>query len=168
MSLNDLKNGKIKLELDQSGKLMKIQSKIYFYYIISVSCMILAAFSMNSKTGPWPGYAYAAKGNFYDIRFEPDGKVNSERIIRNINSFFAYLDKQQYTKRYQFAQGFNDLFNQIVELLLQNSPVVVRELDSISSVVMLLPQSGRPQVAPPRGALALGKPRWGYLLVIKF
>ena len=32
--------------------------------------------------------------------------------------------------------------------------------------VMLLPQSGRPQEAPQRGAMALGKPRWGYLIVI--
>ena len=135
MSLNDLKDGKIKLELDQSGKLMKIRPKIDFFNRISMCCLLILAFSMYSKTGSCPGYAYAAKGYIYDIRFEPGGKVSAERIDRNINSFFAYLDKQEYTKRYQFAQGSDDQFNQIVELLLQNSPVVVRELDSISSVL---------------------------------
>ena len=109
--------------------------KNHFYHIISACCLILIAFCLPTKIGIYPSYAYVAKGDFLDIRFEAGGKVNTERIDRKISSFFAYLDKQQYTKQYEFAQGSNDQFNQIVELLLQNSPVVVRELDSISSVL---------------------------------
>jgi hypothetical protein len=97
--------------------------------------MILLAFSIYSKIGYRPSYAYVAEGDYYDIRFEPSGKVDAERIDLNLRSFFAYLDKQEYTKRYEFAHGSDNQFNQIVELLLHNSPVVVRELDSISSVV---------------------------------
>ena len=97
--------------------------------------MVLFAFSIYSNIGSHPSYAYVPKGDFYDVQFEPGGKVNAERIDRKISSFFAYLDKQEYTKRYEFAHGFDNQFNHIVELLLQNSPVEVRELDSISSVV---------------------------------
>ena len=135
MSLSNLKDGIIILESDQSGKLMKIRPKVHFHNIISVFCLILIAICLPSKIGICPSYAYIAEGDFYDIRFEPGGKLNAERIDLNLRSFFAYLDKQEYTKRYEFAQGSNDKFNQIVELLLQNSPVEVRELDSISSVV---------------------------------
>ena len=123
------------MELASSSIRLKIRMKIHFYHIISVCCLILIAFCLPTKIGIYPSYAYVAAGDFYDMRFEPREKVNAERIDQKISSFFAYLDKQQYTKQYGFAKGSNNQFNQIVELLLQNSPVVVRELDSISSVL---------------------------------
>ena len=61
--------------------------------------------------------------------------LSVEEINRQINSFFAYLDRQEYIKKYKFAQDSKSQFNQIIEILTQNSPVLIREIDSIYSVL---------------------------------
>ena len=61
--------------------------------------------------------------------------LSVKEINRQINSFFAYLDQQEYIKEYKFAQDSKNQFNQIIEILTQNSPVLIRETDSIYDVL---------------------------------
>jgi len=61
--------------------------------------------------------------------------LNLERIERQIDSFFLYLDDQQYIKSYQFSNGVKAQFQQIFEMLASMLPIVYRETDSIHDVL---------------------------------
>ncbi len=61
--------------------------------------------------------------------------VSIERIERQINSFFSYLDEQQYVKSYKFFSSTKGQFQQISEILATNPPMVPRETDSLDKVL---------------------------------
>ena len=61
--------------------------------------------------------------------------LNADELNRLINSFFAYLDQQEYIQKYHFAQNAQNKFNQLIETLINNSPVLIRETDSIYDVL---------------------------------
>lgn len=61
----------------------------------------------------------------------PLPELSKEDINIQLNAFFEHIDHQEYTKKYNFAQGAKNKVNQIIEILTQNSPVLIRETDSI-------------------------------------
>jgi hypothetical protein len=61
--------------------------------------------------------------------------LSLEEIERQINSFFTYLDQQQYVKGYKSVYGTQRQFHQIFEIITVNPPVVPRETDSIHDVL---------------------------------
>ena len=58
-----------------------------------------------------------------------------EQIERRINSFYSYLDKQQYVKSYKFINRTKRQFQQIFNMLAKKPPIVTRETDSIDDVL---------------------------------
>ena len=71
----------------------------------------------------------------FGVKETPRQNLSVKEINRQINSFFAYLDQQEYIKEYKFAQDSKSQLNQIIEILTQNSPVLIRETDSIYDVL---------------------------------
>jgi hypothetical protein len=61
--------------------------------------------------------------------------LSLEEIERQINSFFTYLDQQQYVEGYKSVDGTQRQFHQIFEIITVNPPVVPRETDSIHDVL---------------------------------
>ena len=51
------------------------------------------------------------------------------------NSFYLYLDQQQYVKSYKFISRTKKQFNQIFNMLEKKPPIVTRETDSIDDVL---------------------------------
>ena len=58
-----------------------------------------------------------------------------EEIERRINSFYLYLDQQQYVKSYKFFKGTKEQFQQIFKMLAEKPPIVTRETDSLNDVL---------------------------------
>jgi len=58
-----------------------------------------------------------------------------EEIERRINSFYSYLDQQQYPKSYKFFNGAKEQFQQIFKMLTETSPIFPRETDSLNDVL---------------------------------
>lgn len=58
-----------------------------------------------------------------------------KEIERRINSFFSYLDQQQYIKSYKHFPGAKEQFEQILKILARQPPVFPRETDSINDVL---------------------------------
>ena len=56
-------------------------------------------------------------------------------IQRRINSFYSYLDQQQYPKSYRFFNGAKKQFQQIFKMLTETSPIFPREADSLNDVL---------------------------------
>ena len=56
-------------------------------------------------------------------------------IQRRINSFYSYLDQQQYPKSYKFFNGAKEQFQQIFKILTETSPIFPREADSLNDVL---------------------------------
>jgi hypothetical protein len=61
--------------------------------------------------------------------------LSFEEIERRINSFYLYLDQQQYVKSYKFFKGTKEQFQQIFKMLVRKPPIVPRETDSINDVL---------------------------------
>jgi hypothetical protein len=61
--------------------------------------------------------------------------LNLEKIKRRINSFYSYLDQQQYVKSYKFINSAKKQFQQIFNMLEKKPPIVTRETDSIDDVL---------------------------------
>ena len=61
--------------------------------------------------------------------------LSLEEIERRINSFYSYLDQQQYVKSYKFIKRTKKQFQQIFNMLEKKSPIVIREIDSIDDVL---------------------------------
>jgi hypothetical protein len=61
--------------------------------------------------------------------------LSLEEIERRINSFYSYLDQQQYVKSYKFFNGTKKQFKQIFKLLAEKPPIFPRETDSIDDVL---------------------------------
>jgi hypothetical protein len=61
--------------------------------------------------------------------------LSLEEIDRRINSFFSYLDEQQYVKSYKFLCGSKQQFEQLLKVLIANPPSVPRETDSIDRLL---------------------------------
>ena len=74
-------------------------------------------------------------GKYLESKETPRQNLSVKETNRQINSFFAYLDQQEYIKEYKFAQDSKSQLNQIIEILTQNSPVLIRETDSIYDVL---------------------------------
>ena len=100
----------------------------------------------NIEQGPpnfWRALPYNAERNLdnekiwqiFGAKETARQNLSIKEINRQINSFFAYLDQQEYIKEYKFAQDSKNQFNQIIEILTQNSPVLIRETDSIYDVL---------------------------------
>ena len=100
----------------------------------------------NIEQGPpnlWRALSHNAEGNLHNEKIwqifgakeTARQNLSVKEINRQINSFFAYLDQQEYIKEYKFAQDSKNQFNQIIEILTQNSPVLIRETDSIYDVL---------------------------------
>ena len=67
---------------------------------------------------------------------EPASQNSSPKEIeRRINSFFSYLDQQQYIKSYKYFSGTKKQFELILKILARQSPVFPRETDSINDVL---------------------------------
>jgi len=58
-----------------------------------------------------------------------------EEIQRRTNSFYSYLDQQQYPKSYKFFNGAKEQFQQIFKMLTETSPIFPRETDSLNDVL---------------------------------
>ena len=58
-----------------------------------------------------------------------------KEIERRINSFFSYLDQQQYIKFYKYFSGTKEQFELILKILARQPPVFPRETDSINDVL---------------------------------
>ena len=126
-----------------------------FVAIISCSLLLLTAILINFNFEVRSSYAIVDKKKPpQQLPHNSEKKLNNEKIMKifgaqkpthqnlsveeinkQINSFFAYLDQQNYIKRYNLAQGSQNQFNQIIEILIHNSPVLVRETDSIHDVL---------------------------------
>ena len=61
--------------------------------------------------------------------------LSLEEIERRINSFYSYLDQQEYVKPYKFFNGTKEQFHQIFEILTGTPPIFHRETDSINDVL---------------------------------
>lgn len=61
--------------------------------------------------------------------------LSLEEIERRVNSFYSYLDQQQYVKSYKFFNGTKEQFQQIFKMLAKKPPIVTRETDSINDVL---------------------------------
>ena len=61
--------------------------------------------------------------------------LSPKEIESRINSFFSYLDQQQYITPNKYFPGTKEQFEQIVKILARQPPVVPRETDSISDVL---------------------------------
>jgi len=61
--------------------------------------------------------------------------LSLEEIDRRINSFFSYLDEQQYVKSCKFLSGSKQQFEKIFKILTANPPSVPRETDSIDRLL---------------------------------
>ena len=61
--------------------------------------------------------------------------LDLDEIERRINSFYLYLDQQQYVKSYKFFNGAKEQFQQIFKMLAGKPPIVTRETDSINDVL---------------------------------
>ena len=67
---------------------------------------------------------------------EPVSQNSSPKEIeRRINSFFSYLDQQQYIKSYKYFSGTKKQFELILKILARQPPVFPRETDSINDVL---------------------------------
>jgi hypothetical protein len=62
-------------------------------------------------------------------------KLSLQEIDRRINSFFSYLDEQQYVKSYKFLNGSKQQFEEMFQILTSNAPSVPRETDSIDRLI---------------------------------
>ncbi len=71
--------------------------------------------------------------------FGTEGPVSQnlslEEIERRINSFYSYLDQQQYVKSYRFFNRTKEQFQQIFKMLAGKPPIFPRETDSINDVL---------------------------------
>jgi hypothetical protein len=61
--------------------------------------------------------------------------LSLKEIERRINSFYSYLDQQQYVKSYKFFNRTKKQFQQIFNILEKKPPIVTRETDSINDVL---------------------------------
>jgi hypothetical protein len=61
--------------------------------------------------------------------------LSLKEIERRINSFYSYLDQQQYVKAYKFFNGTKKQFHQIFKMVAKKPPIVTRETDSINDVL---------------------------------
>lgn len=61
--------------------------------------------------------------------------LSLEEIERRINSFYLYLNQQQYVKSYKFFNGTKEQFHKIFNMLTKKPPIVTRETDSIDDVL---------------------------------
>lgn len=122
--------------------------------IISSCFLLLGTFFTDIKVEVRPSYAGVNEIKFSQQRYNKIKQrlpgvwqvfsYNNEKTFQifgakevssNINSFFAYLNHQEYIKKYHFTQGAKGQFNEVIEILTQNSPDLIRETDSISSVL---------------------------------
>lgn len=58
-----------------------------------------------------------------------------EKLDAEIQKFFNYLDKQQYIAEYNFTGNSEAHFKQLTDKLLTNPPIVVRETDSLFTIL---------------------------------
>jgi hypothetical protein len=56
-------------------------------------------------------------------------------LDEEIQRFFSYLDKQQYISAYNLKTGSQAHFQQLIDKLLANPPIVVRETDSLFTIL---------------------------------
>ena len=61
--------------------------------------------------------------------------LSPEEIERRVNSFYSYLDQQQYVKSYKFFSGTKEQFHKIFKMLSRKPPIIPRETDSIDDVL---------------------------------
>ena len=61
--------------------------------------------------------------------------LNLEKIERRINSFYSYLDQQEYVKSDKFFNGTKEQFHKIFKMVSKKTPIVTRETDSIDDVL---------------------------------
>ena len=67
---------------------------------------------------------------------EPVSQILSfKEIERRINSFYSYLDHQQYVKSYKHFSRIEEEFQQILKILARKPPIVTRETDSLDDVL---------------------------------
>ena len=58
-----------------------------------------------------------------------------EELDEEIQKFFSYLDKQQYIASYNLKDGSEVHFKELIDKLLANPPIVVRETDSLFTIL---------------------------------
>lgn len=63
--------------------------------------------------------------------FPEEGQISLEKIERQIEAFFSYLDKQKYVTAIKLKGGTYHQFQQAVEKLSSNPPVVTGETESL-------------------------------------
>jgi hypothetical protein len=66
--------------------------------------------------------------------FDLSNKTCKE-LDEEIQEFFSYLDQQQYIDSYNLKDGTQVHFNQLIDKLLANPPIVVRETDSLFTIL---------------------------------
>lgn len=60
---------------------------------------------------------------------------SNEALLKNINTFYAHLDRQQYLQTYHLKTSSRLYFSQLLQKLLDNPPVVVRETDDLFTLL---------------------------------
>jgi hypothetical protein len=63
------------------------------------------------------------------------GNMTCQELDAEIQKFFSYLDSQQYMAGYDLKDGSQAHFKQLVDKLLMNPPIVVRETDSLFTIL---------------------------------
>ncbi|MEN8134987.1 MAG: hypothetical protein ABFS18_05555 [Thermodesulfobacteriota bacterium] len=58
-----------------------------------------------------------------------------KELAENIRQYFRYLDDQQYINSYNLQNGSQVHFKQLIDKLLANPPIVVRETDSLFTIL---------------------------------
>lgn len=62
-------------------------------------------------------------------------KTTCEEIDQQIQAFFGYLDEQEYIRAYNLPEGSQSHLKLMVDKLLANPPIVIRETDSLFSIL---------------------------------
>ena len=127
-----------------NGKLYKMQREHVkiFVTIIFGLFLLFFLFVIEEKFIAESGYAKTDENSYtekiekiFETKEPAYQNVSVERIERQINLFFSYLDEQQYVKSYKFFSSSKEQFQQISEILVTNPPMVPRETDSLDKVL---------------------------------
>ena len=121
--------------------MQRVYVKIFVTIIFGLF-LLLFFFVIDDKFIAKSGYANTNENSYiekivqiFETKQPAYQNVSIERIERQINSFFSYLDEQQYVKSYKFFSSSKGQFQQISEILATNPPMVPRETDSLDKVL---------------------------------
>ena len=119
----------------------KVFEKTFGIVIFGLS-LILAIFFINNRFEVRSAHANTNESSYekkvvkiFETKEPEYQNLSLEEIDRRINSFFSYLDEQQYVKSYKFLCGSKQQFEQLLKVLIANPPSVPRETDSIDRLL---------------------------------